>query len=43
MIEVRTDWVNDIEYAWNDFALVIALQTGLIIGSLVFLYMAIRK
>ena len=41
MIEIRTDWVNNIEYSWNDFAAVLALQ-GLMIISMAYTFYKLR-
>lgn len=31
MIEIRTDWVNEIEYEWADFLPVLTMGIGLLI------------
>jgi len=39
MIEIRTDWINDIEYAWSDFSTVIAIyMVALCIVPAVYIY-----
>ena len=43
MIEIRTDWVNDIEYSWDDFALVLLIQAFAMVGAMGALYLGLRK
>ena len=37
MIEIRTDWINEIEYEWGDFLPLLVAQIGfLMLGAYAF-------